>query len=94
MYVLSRIRFFATPGTVVCQALLSMELSRQKYWSRLQFPFPGDLPGPGIVTTSPLSPAWQEGSSPLLCLVHMTYVLCVYVCIYIYISIYIIYNIY
>ena len=27
---------------------LSMECSRQKYWSRLPFPTPGNLPGPGI----------------------------------------------
>ena len=25
-----------------------MELSRQKYWSGLPFPSPGDLPDPGI----------------------------------------------
>ena len=31
------------PGTVDHQALLSMEFSRQKYWSRLPFPIPGDL---------------------------------------------------
>ena len=30
------------------QAPLSMELSRQESWSELPFPFPGDLPGPGI----------------------------------------------
>ena len=32
---------FATPWTVAHQVLLSMEFSRQKYWSRLRFPFPG-----------------------------------------------------
>jgi len=31
------------PWTVACQALLSMEFSRQEYWSELPFPFPGDL---------------------------------------------------
>ena len=25
-----------------------MEFSKQKYWSRLTFPTPGDLPGPGV----------------------------------------------
>ena len=25
-----------------------MEFFRQEYWSGLSFPFPGDLPGPGI----------------------------------------------
>ena len=31
----------ATPWTVACQALLSMEFSRQQYWSGLPFPSPG-----------------------------------------------------
>ena len=31
-----------------CQAALSMEFSRQEYWSGLQCPPPGDLPNPGI----------------------------------------------
>jgi len=29
-----------------------MEFPRQKYWSRLPFPSPGDLPNPGIEPTS------------------------------------------
>ena len=29
-------------------APLSMEFSRQEYWSELPFPTPGDLPDPGI----------------------------------------------
>ena len=37
----------ATP-IVACQASLSMEFSRQAYWSRLPFPIPGDLPNPDI----------------------------------------------
>ena len=44
---------FATPCTVACQAPLSMGFSRQKYWSGLPFPPPGDLPDPGIDTASP-----------------------------------------
>jgi len=44
---------FAIPWTVACQALLSMGFSRQEYWSGLPFPFPGDLPNPGIKPTSP-----------------------------------------
>ena len=39
------------------QALLSMEFSRQEYWSRLPFPPPGNLPDPGIKPTSLASPA-------------------------------------
>ena len=38
------VRLFATPWTVAHQAPLSMEFSRQEYWSRLPFPSPGDLP--------------------------------------------------
>ena len=44
---------FATPWTVGHQAPLSMEFSRQEYWSWLPFPPPGDLHGPGIKPTSP-----------------------------------------
>ena len=32
----------------VDKAPLSMEFSRQEYWSGLLFPSPGDLPNPGI----------------------------------------------
>ena len=39
--------------------LLSMEFSRQEYWSGLPFPSPGDLPNPGI---KPRSPALQAES--------------------------------
>ena len=38
----------ATPQTVACQASLSMEFSRQEYWSGLSFPPPEDLPDPRI----------------------------------------------
>ena len=40
---------------------LSMEFSRQEFWSGLPFPFPGDLPDPGI---KPESPALQAYSLP------------------------------
>ena len=43
-----------TPWTVTCQAHLSIRFSRQDYWSGLPFPFPGDLPDPGIEPRSPL----------------------------------------
>ena len=42
-----------TPQTVTFQAPVSMGFSRQEYWSRLPFPFPGDLPNPGIEPRSP-----------------------------------------
>ena len=40
------------------EAPLSMEFSRQEYWSGLSFPSPGDLPDPKI---EPVSPALAEG---------------------------------
>ena len=45
-----------TPWTVARQAPLSMEFSRQEYWSGLPSPSPGALPDPGI---EPGPPAWQ-----------------------------------
>ena len=39
------------------QAPLSMEFSRQKHWSGLPFPTPGDLPNPGMELMSLMSPA-------------------------------------
>ena len=41
------------------QTSLSMEFSRQEYWSRLSFPAPGDLSNSGI---EPRSPALQADS--------------------------------
>ena len=43
----------ATPWTVVHQAPLSMEFSRQESWSRLPFLSPGALSDPGIKPESP-----------------------------------------
>ena len=53
MPLLSCARLFATPWTVACQALLSMDFSRQEYWSGLPFPSPGDHPNPRIESGSP-----------------------------------------
>ena len=46
-------QLFANPWTVAFQTPLSMEFSRQEYWSGLPIPSPGDLPDPGIKPTSP-----------------------------------------
>ena len=54
---LSCVLFCATSCTVAHQAPLSMGFLRQKYWSGLLFPPPGDLPNPGIEPTSYASPA-------------------------------------
>ena len=52
---------FVIPGTVACQAPLSMGFSRQEYWSGLPCPLPGDLPDPGIKSMSLMSPALAGG---------------------------------
>ena len=59
----------ATPWTVACQSLLSMEFSRQEYWcvcleywSGLPLPSPGCLPDP---VTEPHLLHWQADSLPL-----------------------------
>ena len=41
------------------QAPISMEFSRQEYWSGMPFPPPGDLSNPGTELMSPVSPALQ-----------------------------------
>ena len=60
---LSCVRLFATPWTVARQAPLSMEFSRQKYWSGLPCPPPGQLPNPGM---EPRSPACNAGHLGLI----------------------------
>ena len=59
--LLSHAQLFATPCIVAYQAPLSMEFSRQEYWSGLPFLSPGDLPNPGI---EPRSPALQADALP------------------------------
>ena len=51
--LLSHVRLFVIPWTVAFQIPLSMEFSRQEYWSGLPFFPPGDLPDPGIEHMSP-----------------------------------------
>ena len=51
--ILSRVPLFAIQWSTVRQAPLSMAFLRQEYWSGLPFPFPGDLPNPGIEPGSP-----------------------------------------
>ena len=52
----------ATPWNIACQDPLAMGFPRQKCWSGLPVPFPGDLPRPGI---EPVFPTWQADSLPL-----------------------------
>ena len=49
------------PWTVAHQAPLSMEFSRQEYWSGLPFPSPGDLLNPGVELMPLVSPAIAGG---------------------------------
>ena len=59
--LLSHVWLFATPWTVAWQAPLSMEFSKQEYWSGLLFSSPRDFPNPGI---KPRLPAFQADSLP------------------------------
>ena len=51
--LLCRVQVFVTPWTVAHPAPLSMGSPMQKYWSRLPFPPPGDLPNPEIESVFP-----------------------------------------
>ena len=53
---LSRVRLFATPRTVAYQVPLSMEFSRQEYWSGLSSPSPSFHEAPGILIISKKQP--------------------------------------
>ena len=69
--MLSHVQLFAAPWTATHQAPLSMEFSRQEYWSGVPFPIPGDLHGPGIkpwvcISVSLASPALSGRSLPLV----------------------------
>ena len=63
------------------QAPLSMEFSRQEYWSGLPCPSPWDLPNPGIKPTSPVSAGrffttsatWEATLCTCLCLNFLFY---------------------
>ena len=59
--LLSCVWLLAIRWTVAHQAPQSMGFSRQEYWSGLPFPFPGDLPNPGI---EPGSPVLQTDALP------------------------------
>ena len=62
MYMCSVVSDFAAQWSVAHQAPLSMEFSRQEFWSVLLFPIPGDLPNhPGIKPSSPAVPALAGG---------------------------------
>ena len=91
--------------TAAFQDLLSMEFSRQRYWSRLPFPSPGDITNPGIKPRSPemasrfstTEPPGKPFTHPELAnkYMYMYIYMCVYIYIYTYILCYIhIYRLY
>ena len=53
MKSLRHVQLYETLWTVAYQVPMSMGFSKQEYWSGLPFPFPGDLPDPGIKPGSP-----------------------------------------
>ena len=57
----SHVQLCVTLWTVALQAALSMEFSRQEYWSGLPCRPPGDLSDPGIGPVSLVSPALAGG---------------------------------
>ena len=59
------VQLFATLWTVAHQAPLSMEFSRQEYWSGLPCPSPEDLSDPGVKPRSPTLQADSLMSEPL-----------------------------
>ena len=60
MFVSQLCSTLCNPQTVAHQAPLSMEISRQEYWSGLPCPPPGDLPDSGIEHTSLTSPVLAD----------------------------------
>ena len=66
--VLSHVRLFATPWTVVGQAPLAMTFSRQGHWSGSPFPAPTlvSLALAGVFTAEPLKKILEHLDTTLL----------------------------
>ena len=62
----SRVQLFVTPWTAAHQAPLSMRFFRQRYWSWLPCPLPGDFPDPDIELMSLCLLHCQVDSLPLV----------------------------
>ena len=65
MCVCCHVKFSATLWIIACQRLLSMEFSRQEYWSKQPFLSPGDVPNPGAKLRSPALQVDSLPSEPL-----------------------------
>ena len=84
------VQLFAIPWTIAHQVPLSMELSRQEYWSGLPFPSPGGLPDPGRWTwvsciEGGFFTGWATREAYIYIFQSICVCVCVCVCIYIYI---------
>ena len=62
---LSHVLLFAILWTLAWQTPLSLEFSRQEYWSGLLYPPLRVIPNPGIKPSSLMSPALAGGSLTL-----------------------------
>ena len=60
----SCVQIFATLRTIAHQGPLSIGFFRQEHWSGYPFPFPGDLPNPGIQPGIPALQADSISSEP------------------------------
>ena len=60
-----RVQLFVTLWTVALQASLSIEFSRQEYWSGLPSPLPGDLTAQGLNSHLLHLLYWRVGALPL-----------------------------
>ena len=73
--LLSHVQLFVTPWTIACQATLSMEFSRQEYWSGyavLQGIFPNQESNPGLPHCSWILYALSHQGSSNILLLHLT----------------------
>ena len=61
VHALGLVQLFAALWTIVFQAPLSMEFSRQEYWSKFPCHLPGDLSDSGIELASLVSLALAGG---------------------------------
>ena len=59
------VQFCCEPKTALKNKVLSKKKKKKEYWSGFSFPFPGDLPDPGIKTGSPALQADSLLSEPL-----------------------------
>ena len=89
--ILNCVCFYVTPWTAVCQAPLSMELSRQEYWSGLPFLPPGKLPNLGIYCMAGGFFTTIYAYTSLYMYIYIYISIYTHICIYTHIHIYFVY---